>query len=232
MPTAADATKEAIAHKTIFHDGTSDEWDYDLANHVVTNPDLSTLTQLEHSAFEGKAGLAYRTTQSDKVMIERQWALMKFTGSNDESASGRVTFNPVVTAEYTTLLEGGAQVKMSARQFLYDFNGNLTQIADYDWFDPAQVNRDEKGVPTGVPLSATLLRTTTNSYHNQATLPGGSTVYANRTIGSPPAPLILNAVKQTTTGPAQTRLSYDGLPFGSAPIKGNVTKVGRWESTK
>src|SRR5688572_28003890 len=42
-------------------------------------------------------------------------------------------------------------------------------------------------------------------------------------------PLILSALKQTTTGPAVTQLSYDGQPYGTAPTVGNVTSQKVWD---
>ena len=63
-----------------------------------------------------------------------------------------------MSTEFTTLREGGLDVKMSGKVYEYDFNGNMTKETDYDWFDPSLVNgcRDSFGVPTCVPASATV----------------------------------------------------------------------------
>src|SRR5262249_20684726 len=109
-------------------------------------------------------------------------------------------------------------------------NGNLLQEIDYDWFDPALVSRDSDGVPTGVPGSAVVLRTITNSYYNQATTPDSLQVYAKRQIATS-SPLIINAVQETINGPSKTRFSYDNQAYGTAPTAGNLTKVSSWDDT-
>ncbi|MEK7831560.1 MAG: hypothetical protein AAB401_10775, partial [Acidobacteriota bacterium] len=136
-------------------------------------------------------------------------------------------FNTVVLAEYTSLMEGGNPVKMSAKTFQYDFNGNVTETKEYDWFDPALVSRDTEGVPTGVPGGATLLRTTTNTHYNQAAASASTNVYAKRPVSNP-APLILSAPRDTITGPSQTRFSYDNQAWDVAPTIGNLTRASAW----
>jgi YD repeat-containing protein len=116
---------------------------------------------------------------------------------------------------------------MSAKKFQYDFNGNVTQVTEYDWFDPALVSRDAQGVPTGVPGSATLLRVTNISHYNQATGSTSANVYAKHSLATG-TPLILNAPKETTLGASIVRLSYDGQAYGVAPTAGSVTTKQVW----
>ncbi|MGH9843172.1 MAG: hypothetical protein ACREEM_30915, partial [Blastocatellia bacterium] len=240
-----DAPRESMITKTIKRDSDGSlfgAWTYGTAPNggSVTNPDGSTVTETMYpydraftqinAGFGGKEGLTYRTDNSGKVRIERHWTLMAFSGSWNiaPGASTFVTFNPVVDAEYTSLMEGGQPVKMSARTFQYDYNGNLLEEKSYDWFDPALVSRDAQGVPTGVPGSATLLRTTTNTFHNQATASTSTNVYAKRAVATG-TPLILNAIKDTITGPSQAQFSYDNQAYGMAPTLGNLTKVSVWD---
>ncbi|MBX3280792.1 MAG: RHS repeat protein, partial [Acidobacteria bacterium] len=217
------------------------EWEYAIGptSGTVTGPDGSTVIETKYphdpaflnsySGFGGKEGLVYRIDNSGKVRIERQWALMTFSGGENiaPGANTQVTFNPVVAAEYTTLMEGGSPIKMSAKTFDYDYNGNLLEEKSYDWFDPALVSRDAQNVPTGVPGAAVLLRTTTGGFYNQATASNSGNVYAKRSL-STFAPLILNAAEQSITGASQMRYSYDGQSYGAAPSVGNVTKVSVW----
>jgi hypothetical protein len=98
---------------------------------------------------------------------------------------------------------------MSAKKYQYDFNGNLTQQIDYDWFDPALVSRSVEGVPTGVPAGATVLRTTDYSHYNQAATAGSANVYAKRSL-STATPLILSAPRLTTLGLSVVKFGYDG----------------------
>lgn len=180
-----DISREIITKKTIVQDGPDDVWTYviwpDLGsasqtyvndNSVVSQasyPQMATLGSRFGGGYYGVSGLTYRTTRPFQK-VEQHWTNLIFTGANLNSPGGTVVFNPVVDAEYTTLTNAaGNSLKMSAKTFQYDFNGNVTQTTEYDWFDPALVSRDSNGVPTGVPGGATVLRITTNSYYNAAT---------------------------------------------------------------
>jgi RHS repeat-associated protein len=248
---ANDIPGETITKKTVTHDGTADVWSYEigLAAGMLTGPDGSVTTETFYphdpgiSSYVGgpKAGLVYRTNGSGKVVVERQWVMKQFSGGNNDGPGGALaSFNPVVDAEYTTLIDNSSPpqpVKMSVKTFQYDYNGNLTSESDYDWFSPSSVNRDAQGVPTGVPASATLLRVTTTSYHSQADDPGSTNVYAKRDLTTV-TPFILNAPKEMTVGNgaatlSKTRIHYDDQGYNTLPIKGNVTtqrsdKDGVW----
>ena len=125
--------------------------------------------------------------------------------------------------EYTTLTDAnGNPLKMSAKTFAFDYNGNVIQEKHYDWFDLALVSRDAVGVPTGVPAGATLIRTINHTHYNQAATSSSGNVYAKRSV-STGAPLILNAPRETTLGSSVVQFSYDGQPFDTAPTFGNLT---------
>ena len=234
--TTDQLAEESITQKTLTHDGTFDIWTYSIVNltGTVTGPEGGTVEERKfaHSPgygfVYGKAGLVYRSTQPF-LRIDRHWADRIFSGASTNSPGGPVSFNPVVDVEYTTLLDGaGTFLKMTAKAFQYDYNGNLTQTTEYDWFDPALVSRDALGVPTGVPGSATVLRVVNNSYHNPATTSTSGNVYAKRSLTTG-APLILSALKETTVGPAITQFSYDGQAYGVAPTLGNLTCQKVWD---
>ncbi|MBZ5555625.1 MAG: hypothetical protein LAO21_23205, partial [Acidobacteriia bacterium] len=160
---------------------------------------------------------------------ERHWTHLNFRGENVVGPGGSIlNFNPVVDAEYTTLKENGVAV-MSAKMFQYDYNGNVTQETEYDWFDPGSVNRDVQGVPTGPPAGATVLRVTNRSYYNQASGPDLTNVYARRSITTG-TPLILNALQETTVGASSTQFSYDNQAYGTPPTRGNLSRESRWDS--
>ena len=238
-----------MTRKEIDHDGVTDVWTYDInevagCGGVVTAPDGSVTTEACYphdpawARFFGyasdKGGLAYRSSRSNKEIVERHWISLPFSGANTDvtGASGIATFNPVVDVEYLTLLDDSPQhnpIKMSARKFQYDFNGNLTQQIDYDWFDPSLVSRDAAGVPTAVPASATVLRTTDHSHYNQAATASSANVYAKRAL-STVTHLILNAPRETTLGPGIVRFSYDGQAFDVAPTVGNLTTKKVWDN--
>jgi len=241
--------RNVITTKTLTHDGIVDTWNYDIGTlsistgGSVVNPDGSSVIETFYptdpayartiAGSDGKGGLVYRTNQSGKILTERQWELMPFSGAVTTSTGtpgNPVNFNPVVTAEYTSLLNGSGQaVKMSAKTFSYDYNGNLLETKDYDWFDLSicSVTRDSVGVPTAVPACAVLLRTSTSSYHNQAAYSTDTNVYAKRDFYV--TPKILSAIKETTTGESITRFSYENQTYGTAPATtGNLTKVSSW----
>lgn len=236
-------TRETVTHKTVTHDGISETWTYEIdelgGNYgKVTSPEGAVTTESHYQtnpAFGifysggGYGGLTFRVNHSNKQLIERHWTRLPFSGANQATAgtnNGLVPFNPVVDAEYTTLLDDTPshnRVKMSARTYQYDFNGNLVSQTDYDWFDPSLVTFDPNtSVPTGVPASATVLRTTTNDYYNSAPTSTSTNVYAKRSLSNP-TPLILGALQQTTAGSAVAQFSYDTNSYGTPPTSGNLT---------
>ncbi|HKG46248.1 MAG TPA: hypothetical protein VKB02_05950, partial [Pyrinomonadaceae bacterium] len=228
-----DLSMQSIAEKEVTHDGTSDTWIYGVSDTDggIASPDGNNLAEMRYCSngctTTGKAGLVYRTARPF-IMTERHWTSLTFSDAKTASPGGVLTFNPVVDFEYTTLLDASNNpLQMSARAFQYDYNGNVTQTTEYDWFDPALVSRDVQGVPTGVPASATVLRVTSNSYYNQASSASSANVYAKRSV-STGAPLILNARQQTTVGPAIVQLSYDSQAYGVAPTAGNLTTQRVW----
>lgn len=240
-----DLARERVTTKTLLHDNKTDTWTYgggSTSPSSVAGPDGSVITEFGYptdagflvnmAGPNGLGGLVYKTDYSGKKIVERRWIRKKFNGADDTiTAAGAARFNPVVAEEYTTLV--GNPSKMSAKVFQYDFNGNLTSETEYDWFDPALVTRDMDAahLPTGVPSQLTPIRVTTYSYHNDASGAGSSNVYAKRVIGDPPTPLILNALKETIVGTAKVRLSYDGLPYATAQVKGNITTETHWDSS-
>jgi RHS repeat-associated protein len=239
-----DIPGETISKKTIVHDGSTDGWTYEIwpdlgsasktylnDNSVISEnsyPQMASLGSGYGGVSYAVSGLVYRTTSPFR-RVERHWTNLIFSGAQVNSPGGTVVFNPVVDAEYTTLTDAqGSSLKMSAKTFQYDYNGNITQTSEYDWFDPAMVSRDSNGVPTAVPAGQTPVRTTTNTYYNSATTGTAANVYAKRAIATG-APLILNAAQQTTLGPSIVQLSYDNQAYGVAPTIGNLTTKKVWD---
>ena len=238
-----DISAETITKKTIVQDGPDDVWTYVIwpdmgsASQTYVNdgsvvsensyPQMAMLGSGFGGSSYGVSGLVYRSTRPFQK-IERHWSNLIFTGAQVNSPGGTVAFNPVIDAEYTTLTDAaGNNLKMSAKKYQYDFNGNVTQTTEYDWFDPAAVSRDTNGVPIDVPPGATVLRVTNASYYNAATSASSGNVYAKRALATG-TPLILNAVQQTTIGPSIAQFSYDGQAYGVAPTVGNLTTKKVW----
>jgi RHS repeat-associated protein len=242
-----DIPRETVTKKELTHDGVTDTWDYNIyefgaCGGTVKAPDGSETIEscYPHDSGAGsynaslpKGGLTFRTNQANKQISEKHWTMLAFTGGNAGATGnfGQSNFNPVVDTEYVTLLDNTtshAPVKTSAKTYQYDYNGNLIQETDYDWFDSSLVNRDSGGEPTGVPASATVLRVVNNTYHNGSTSPSSANVYAKRVL-STATPLILGALQQTTLGSSVTQLSYDGQAYAVAPTVGNVTSQSVWD---
>lgn len=231
-----DLARQSIGEKKVTHDSITETWTYSISDYgtLMTSPDGNGLNEARYCATWGvpgcstdKAGLAYRTIRPFR-MTERHWINLTFSGANVVGPGGVLSFNPVVDFEYITLLDASNNpLKMSAKAFQYDYNGNVAQTTEYDWFDPALVSRDAVGVPTGVPASATALRVTNNSYYNQAVGSTSTNVYAKRSLPSG-TPLILNASKDTTIGLSSVQFSYDGQAYGVAPTVGNLTTRKVW----
>src|SRR5687767_7300746 len=152
--------QEVITEKKLTHDGAFDIWDYDIADSfgTVINPDGSWASEVAFCSTPNtpgcssdKSGLTFRSVRPF-TKVERHWTSLIFSGGNNSSPGGLIPFNPVVDKEYTTLTDAqGNNLKMSAKYFSFDYNGNVVQEQHYDWFDPVSVLRDSEGVPTGVP---------------------------------------------------------------------------------
>ena len=226
--------KEKITEKEI--EGTTDIWTYDINDNfgTMTAPDGSVSTESAYCSLPGsptcpsdKAGLPYGSVQPF-TKVERHYINLVFAGADTNSPNGPLPFNAVVDKEYTSLTDAqGNALKMSARAFVFDYNGNVTQETHYDWFDPGLVSRDAAGVPTGIPASATVLKVITHSHYNQAAGGSSANVYAKRSIPSG-TPLILNAPRETIVGPGKVRFSYDGEAYDVAPTVGNLTTKQVW----
>ena len=231
-----DLAHQGLTQKNLNHDGIVETWTFGQggSGYAVTAPDGNHVTEASYCGTFGvpgcvldKVGLSYRTRRPF-VMTERHWINLLFSGGDNITPAGASPFNPVVDYEYTTLLDANDnKLKMSAKKFQYDYNGNVTQTTEYDWFDPALVSRDAEGVPTGVPASATVLRVTNNSYYSQAVGSTSTNIYAKRPLATG-TPLILNAPKESTLGPSIVQFSYDGQAYGVAPTLGNLTTKKVW----
>ncbi len=152
-----DVLKDFITSKVVTHDGDTDTWSYQIDNTVgsspsighVINPDGTSYKEIynptnsAYAGFGGQSGFAgrqVRTISSSGVMVERKWKALG--GVVNLGAAGDSTaVNAVVEAEYTSLLDiAGNRIKMSAKKYQHDFNGEVTQVIEYDWFDPGTVS--------------------------------------------------------------------------------------------
>jgi RHS repeat-associated protein len=177
-----------------------------------------------------KAGLSYKTKRPDGSLVERIWL------ENIPYASTGVTINPYVKTEFVSIVNAaGAPVWTAIKDYNYDKNGNVMDVAEYDWVPYGDVPRDAAGRPFGIPDTAQIRRVSVNTYYNPtpaATIDfGGSPNNYNQGT----APNLRQALKSSemrsgfseTSVVARTELVYDD-PF----TKGNLTIQRSWDSTK
>jgi RHS repeat-associated protein len=228
-----ELARDAIVQKQVLYGAKTDTWEYVMTgNHaLVVNPDGSTIAQdsgqhdlgLSYAyAGAGSAGLVYRTNYSDKRIVEQHWTGKPFSIPPQYTPAGFTSWNQVVDAEYTSLKENGSLVTMSAKTFQHDYNGNVVNRTDYHWFAPGLVSRDSNGVPTGVPGSATAIRSTGNGYYNPALTADSPNAYSKRPF-SYSGPRVLTAMQQATMGASVTQYEYD------SGYK-NLTHESRWDN--
>jgi len=239
-------SRQMIEKKTVTHDGEENVWNYTIdlngAGGTVTNPDGSSYVEEYigglvwglNGGGSGLGGLLRHAKQSGRILTEKHWTLR----GGDLYAFGSdslVTFNPVVDIEYTTLLaaDGVTRIKMTARKFTYDYNGDLKETIEYDWFNLgdvtyiADINNPFYSQPAGIPSSAQVLRVSTNSYYNSAAAASDSTAYHKRTVGT--STVILGKPKSSVVSLSSTVKARSEFYYDSAY---NLRETRVWDSTK
>ncbi len=243
-----------ITKKELSHDDETDRWFYIVDNPspqygstgTVINPDGSVYkevyngTNASHAGFggtDGLGGLQVRTINSNGVTVERKWKALGGTFASVGAPTQLTAVNTVVEIEFTTLwsADGQTRLKMAAKKFEHDFNGEVKKVTGYDWFDPNTVTYsggNQNGIPLGIPSGATILRVSETDYYNEAANASSSNAYQNRTLGT--NTVILGKLKESrvgslTTVKAKSQFSYDGNSYGTAPVKGNLTKSSAWD---
>ncbi|HEV7746336.1 MAG TPA: hypothetical protein VGO56_15175, partial [Pyrinomonadaceae bacterium] len=230
--------RDTLTTKTLTHDGTAETWTYHIENNAdaatssVDNPDGSIVSQNFYPTDPGfaltigsdnpRAGRVFHTSNG-LTETYQHWTnrgVQIASGSEHSSA-----VNSFVDAEYTSYV---GTTLMSAKTYQYDYNGNLNQVKEYDWFDSTGIARSDEGVPTAVPATATLLRETHTSYYNSAADTNSPNYYMTRSLVSG-VPSILNATREITVGPSITRFGYDLQAYDMPPTLGNLTSQSVWD---
>ncbi|HEV7646404.1 MAG TPA: RHS repeat-associated core domain-containing protein [Pyrinomonadaceae bacterium] len=252
-----EVVKNVVSKKKLTHDGVTDEWLYWVPVGIpgsgyaggVINPDGSVYTETyvpTDIAFsgtggqDGMGGLTIKAYQNNgKTLIEKKWAALGGFTPVIGAPGQWIGINRVVDTEFTTLRDDqGNRLKMTAKKFNYDYNGNMTQVIQYGWINISNVtytngNNSETGVPTGVPSGTPVMRVTNTSYYNAAADASSANAYKSRNIDS--ALVILGMPKEATVGDgtivkSTSELYYDGhTDLNTAPTKGNLTKSRAWD---
>ena len=179
----------------------------------------------------GKAGLSYKSIGPDGSRVERHWQ-----ENTPHNGSGN-TKNFYVKTEFISIpdVPSGALVKTAIKDYIYDKNGNVTQVAEYDWVPHGDVARDADGKPTGaIPPSAQLKRVTASGFYNQ-TPTADSSAYHAAIYNLSTAPNLRKAAQwsEVRSGfAASSALSRVEFDYDDPNTKGNLTTTRTWDSNK
>ena len=222
------------------YDGTStqvtDTWNYGFGfgSGSVTGPDGGTTS---HSAVYAmncwywNCGLTTAIVQPDGTKIERIWAKNNLISYGSPTAARGD--NPYIKTEFTSIKDaGGTYVKTSIKDYKHDKNGNVTRVAEYDWFPYASIPRDSGGFPTGIPGGAVPVSITTNTY--QAPTPDATQETTNGNVywfQSAPQYKNAGATTEVSSGSGAV-VSRDEYSYDNALTTGNLTQTKVWDSIK
>ena len=223
------------------YDGSStqvtDTWQYGFAMGFgsVIAPDGGTTSHFSvyaMSCWWWNCGLTYAIVQPDGTKIERIWAKNNLVSYGTPTASRGD--NAYIKTEFTSITNAaGTYVKTSIKDYKQDKNGNVTRVAEYDWFDYASIPRDaQTGHPTGIPSGAVPIRITTNTYH--APTPDATQETTNGNVywfQSAPQYKGAGASTEISSG-SGTVVSRTETSYDNALTTGNVTQTKVWDSTK
>ena len=198
----------------------TESWGYGIGG--VTKPDDGRT--VETYSNEGWPVKAERRDGSGVVeKVERIWKVNSPPGLDSISARRA---NPYVKTEFTTLV--GSSSKTAIKDFSYDKNGNLLQVAEYDW--AGTVPRDGAGRPTGIPSGASPKRVTVHTYHVATPRASDTTTSDNDAYHKAASPRLLRARKSTEIREGGgTKRSRREFTYDNARATGNLTeeKIGK-----
>jgi RHS repeat-associated protein len=220
---------------------TTETWSYGIgsAGTIIINPD-GGVTSESHGDTSRPAvdtGLVRSIERPDGSKTERIWALNPppWLGSTPPTMSER---NAFVKTEFNSVKDaGGSYAQTAIKDFVYDKNGNVLQVTEYDWVDYSLVPRDASGFPLGIPGGLTPKRVTLNTYNNatpDCLTPGNhANAYWNIAPSGGYTTLALNAtaskeIRATAGGAVQARTEYT---YDDPATTANPTVTRSWDST-
>jgi RHS repeat-associated protein len=225
------ATRKDLAYQREY-DGSStpvtETWLYSLTPSVqcaITEPDGGVLRESQDDK-----GHSIVTENPDGSVIERIWRENIPVG---DAIPDFTDVNPFVKTEFTSIRNSsGALVKTAIKDYTYDKNGNVTQMAEYDWVDYGNVPRSG-GRPTGIPGGAPLKRVTVNTYYNPTPDALNTTTDDPDVYHKPTSPNIKRSIESSETRSASgSVLSRAEFFYDNPSTTGNLTLERKWDSTK
>lgn len=204
-----------------------------LGSSYVTEPDGGSVVETyggDTGNVYWSQGLVTKMEKSDGTVVERIWAENKPNGL-PIMYSG---VNPYIKTEFTSVKDaGGTLVKTAIKDYTYDKNGNVTQVAEYDWVAYSSVP-GHPGAPTGIPGGATVKRVTVNTWYSP-TPDASSTSFDSDAYNQTSSPRLRNVIESSearsdfSTG---TALSRTENFYDNTTTTGNLTSQISWDSTK
>jgi RHS repeat-associated protein len=226
------ATRKDLAYQREY-DGSStpvtETWLYSiqpLLGFTITEPNGGVLRESHDDK-----GHSIVTEKPDGSVIERIWRENIPVGN---AIPDFTDVNPFVKTEFTSIRNSsGSLVKTAIKDYAYDKNGNVTQVAEYDWVDYGSVPR-VGGRPTGVPGVAPLKRVTFNTYYNPTPDALNTTADDPDVYHKPSSPNIKRAIEFSETRSdfgAGSVISRAESFYDNPATTGNLTMERKWDST-
>jgi RHS repeat-associated protein len=216
----------------------TETWSYSINSTVtfITAPDggITTESHGDTSRPTVDTGLVHSIERPDGSKTERIWAMnpQPWLGSVPPTMSER---NAFVKTEFNSVKDsGGSYDKTAIKDFVYDKNGNVLRVTEYDWIDYSLVPRNPLGIPGGL----TPKRVTLNTYNNatpDCSTPGNhANAYWNIAPPGGYTTLALNAIaskeiRTATGGTVQARTEYT---YDDPATTANLTVTRNWDSEK
>ncbi len=199
---------------------------------TITSPDGSVVTEWSYGKLsDWKTGIVYKSERPDGTVIER------ISQPNTPQSPNLVgDFNVYTKTEFASIKDAsGTLVKTVITDYNYDKNGNLTQRADYDYVDYADVPRDASGKPIAIPYGAVPAKVIVNTYSNPTPDASNKTTPTTNAYNRPGSPdrRISVASNEIRSGfSPNTALTRTEFTYDDALTTGNATVVKAWDSVK
>jgi len=199
---------------------------------TITNPDGGVTTEY-FDLYTGGPSLVYKTVNPDGTVIDRIW------DSNPIIDHQHAAFNSILSTEITSVPDlTGTPSLASIRTYTYDFNGNRTSVGEYDWVNYGSITSTQQTISnpnfaltrlTDVPSSFTPVRTTVNTYFNQANSVTDPNLYKKTT-----SPRWKQALESTEVyigkiiAGTSRPVSHSDFVYDDNSTRGNLVQQNSW----
>jgi len=241
-PHTREVLDNSISDKTVSYqaeyDGNSspvtEHWVYDIGRFgsTITGPDNSVTIQLHNHTASGlpDAGLVFFEQHPNGETIERTWQTNQPSVMTGMLSNQQANF--YVKREFRSIPSAaGTMILTAIKEFIYDKNGNVTRVAEYDWIPYSTAHAAGFSTSSLVPA-----RVTNTSYKNPTvSAEDGNSEQSNAYWNL--------AAKPIRNLPASSEVQgyLNGNPFVVARTEfeydqpnstGNLTRKTSWDSSK